>query len=209
MARTIENILRLNTEIGMKYMNSKLPKFISIRIYNKNKNKLCKLVDNIKNGVLSYDLLAEYINILYDNGEFGAQNHYDDNFYCTNIIREQLSERVIVANFDFNVTDPLDNSKCIKGLKGSVEATVNQKTSDVYMTYIMTCNGRNLIKLSEITKRFSEVDTVNYSDLISLSFPNTSEDKALYLKNQFILSINKDIKRFIKNRIELKESVNI
>lgn len=202
---TIRTIIDLKNQIGIQYMNSKLPEFIKRRTFKTNMDKLYKMIDKIQIESLSYELLLEYIDILYTNGAMGLNN---TGYLHCNSIKNQTDSPKITAVFKYDITE-CQSDTVVEGLTGNAVIEIMNK-ENISIVYRMVCNSKVLIKIADpIRTKASPNEDIDTNDIIDPKFPVTIEDKALYVKNQFITTVNKDIRQYLMDSLATEERINI
>lgn len=116
--RFIKNLMDIIRENYETYRDSKIPKFIKLRFYNKRKRKIYSIIENIcSKNRLSSSILVEYIQLIYlEFPPFGKFQHikaikikYDDEFTCTvEIPMRQMGREYMITSYiyyDFKEND--------------------------------------------------------------------------------------------------------
>jgi hypothetical protein len=150
MNRIIGDFLEVNASMIEKREKSKLPKFISNYIWKRDRNKLLKNIDTLKNSnyVLSLENISELSLYIFNN--------FDDKKYKS-IIKVKIDKLITYENMEMLLK--FDNITAI------FEFSANETTFDVKIMELSENDTRNnfnftLHKLSS-NKSFSILDRIN------------------------------------------------
>ena len=150
-----EDILSINESINTNEKESKWPRFISSRIANKQRKKLLKIIDVLRNSnvALSYNYIEDFILdiLLYNKGSYG------NIFWTKNIIDEEKNIDIIescfindtykaIFKFDHNSSDnKFSLQLTVKTIDGTKEIYDNYNMLYVIIYYISCYKSINTV----------------------------------------------------------------
>ena len=119
--RIIGDFFEINADILQKELNSKYPKFISKFIANRERNKLLRVVQKLRNSnhILNSSNLVEYISYIQNN--LSESNSYKSVFFAK--VNEELDLAEAIIKFE--------------DVKVLISISLKEQTLDIAIEYVL------------------------------------------------------------------------